>query len=779
MLASKAKWNVLHDENKPSLEDLEAGKDLSSITKELLVQRNIVTEEAVNDFLFPDMSRLHSPHHLTMIEKASKRVHEAISKEEKILVYGDYDADGVSSTALLMKTLIELGAHCDFYIPNRFTEGYGPNEAAFRLAAENDVHVIITVDTGIASIHEALIAKELGIDLIITDHHELQDELPDAYAIINPKCSPEYAFHELAGVGVALKFSEILLGYFPEHLLDLVAIGTIADLVPLIDENRILAHFGLQQLTTTKNMGLRALKKVCGITDDLIEDDVGFAIGPRLNAVGRLQDARLAVELLLTESQEEAEEITDRVESINQERQQIVNEIIHEAEAMVSVEDEESVIIVAKQDWNEGVLGIVASRLVRKYDRPAIVLRIKEETGEVKGSARSIPAFNFFESCMKVKSLFTRFGGHSQAAGMTLPIENIGDLQAELNKIIKAELTADDFKPAIEVNKKLSIADINEDLINQIGRLAPFGMSNPKPIFHIQDIPTETRQIGNLKNHLKLQFKVDDAELEGIGFSMGHLFPHITPHTPVEIVGELGINEWNGVRKPQIIMRDMKIAEWQLFDHRGKRNIDMSPFTTITTNQIIIREQNPEEINEFGEHIKQITYDTDITTLEETESLFIYDLPTNLTLLQEIIKATNPLNIHVCFYVENSTYLTAFPTRDEFKWFYGLVYRRKKLDLNKELNAIMSEKKWTKETVVFIAKVFLELEFVKIENGVIQMAPDPVKRDLQESAVYQARIKQGDIEKKLYYSNYESLKSWFAKCKGITDNPREEEVYGL
>ena len=779
MLASKAKWNVLHDKNKPAGEGLINRKDLSPITMELLVQRNIVTEEAVNDFLFPDMGKLHSPYNLSMIDKASERVQEAIANEEKILVYGDYDADGVSSTALLMKTLIELGAHCDFYIPNRFTEGYGPNEAAFRMAAENDVHVIITVDTGIAAIDEALIAKELGIDLIITDHHELQEELPDAYAIINPKCSPEYAFHELAGVGVALKFSERLLGYFPDHLLDLVAVGTIADLVPLIDENRILAHFGLQQLTTTKNIGLGALKKVCGITDDVMEDDVGFSIGPRLNAVGRLQDARLAVELLLTESNEEAEEIAERIESINQERQEIVNEIIHEAEAMVSMEDEESVIIVAKHGWNEGVLGIVASRLVRKYDRPAIVLCIKEETGEVKGSARSIPAFNLFDSCMIIKSLFTRFGGHSQAAGMTLPIENMEELQSELNKNIKAELTADDFKPSVEVNKKLFIADINEDLINQIGRLAPFGMSNPKPIFHIQDIPTETRQIGNLKNHLKLQFKVDNTDLEGIGFSMGHLFPHITPHTPIEIVGELGINEWNGVRKPQIIMRDMKIAEWQLFDHRGKRNLDMSPFTTTTNHNIVIRNQHPEESHEFGGHIKEITYDIEVATLEETESLFIYELPTNLTVLQEIIKATNPVNIHVCFYIENSTYLTAFPTRDEFKWFYSLVYRRKKLDLNKELNDIMHEKKWTKETVVFIAKVFLELEFVKIEDGVIQIASHPVKRDLQESAVYQARINQGDIEKKLYYSNYESLKSWFAKCKGITDNPGEEEVYGL
>src|SRR5690625_1245995 len=385
MLASKAKWNVLHDENKPSLEDLEAGKDLSSITKELLVQRNIVTEEAVNDFLFPDMSRLHSPHHLTMIEKASKRVHEAISKEEKILVYGDYDADGVSSTALLMKTLIELDAHCDFYIPNRFTEGYGPNEAAFREAANKGFSVIITVDTGISAVHEAKIAKELGIDLIITDHHELQEELPDSYATINPKRAPTYPFHELAGVGVAFKFAERLLGYFPEHLLDLVAIGTIADLVPLIDENRILAYHGLQKLTTTTNPGLKALKQICKIEGTVSEENVGFLIGPRLNAVGRLEDARLAVELLMADDPIEAEEIALMIESINDERRQIVRDIVKEAEQMDLFNEDTGVIIAAKEGWNEGVLGIVASQLVRKHDRPAIVLTIKPETGEKIG----------------------------------------------------------------------------------------------------------------------------------------------------------------------------------------------------------------------------------------------------------------------------------------------------------------------------------------------------------------------------------------------------------
>src|SRR5690625_1817751 len=385
MLLSKAKWDFVNNQDIPN--DLE---DYSPIISTLLIQRGITTKKAAKRFLRPDLDQLHHPSDLSMMDKAIERVHKAINHGERILVFGDYDADGVSSTALLLKALQELDAHCDFYIPNRFTEGYGPNENAFREAANKGFSVILPIYTGISAVHEAKIAKELGIDLIITDHHELQEELPDTYATINPKCSPEYPFHDLAGVGVAFKFAESLLGYFPEHLLDLVAIGTIADLVPLVEENRILAYHGLRKLTTTTNPGLKALKKICKIEGNVTEENVGFLIGPRINAVGRIEDAQLAVELLMTEDQFVAEEIATMIESINDERRQMVRDIVVEAEQIVEFDDETGVIVVAKEGWNEGVLGIVASQLVRKYDRPAIVLTIKSDTAEVKGSGRSI-----------------------------------------------------------------------------------------------------------------------------------------------------------------------------------------------------------------------------------------------------------------------------------------------------------------------------------------------------------------------------------------------------
>ncbi len=504
MLQSKMKWKFPETPTEPA--SLATGK-FSPLISELLMQRGITSTEDAEKFLTPDLEQLYSVKWLSDMEKATNRVQKGIEDGEKILVYGDYDADGVSSTSIMMETLQQLGADCDYYIPNRFTEGYGPNEEAFHAAYDNGFRLIITVDTGIASVHEAEVAKQLGLDLIITDHHEVQDELPDAYAIVHPKCSSDYPFKELAGAGVALKFAEGLLGSFPKQFLDLAAIGTIADLVPLTGENRVIAHYGLQRLANTARPGLVALKNVCGLQGHVSEEDIGFSIGPRLNAVGRLQDASLAVQLLLAENGDEAADMAQEVESINRERKKIVSEIVKEAEDMANPVDHQGVIVVAKEGWNEGVLGIVASNLVRKYDRPAIVLSVFPERGEAKGSARSIPAFDLFSNCMKIRNVFTQFGGHAQAAGMTLPLENVETLKQELDSLIFQQLSKEDFTQEIAISKTITIPEINEELVAEINQLAPFGMANPKPLFHLKDVPTGMRQIGSGKNHLKLQFQ--------------------------------------------------------------------------------------------------------------------------------------------------------------------------------------------------------------------------------------------------------------------------------
>ncbi|MEN2765881.1 single-stranded-DNA-specific exonuclease RecJ [Ornithinibacillus xuwenensis] len=778
MLRSKSNWKFVTKQNSAQ-QWMDDSSELSPVIKELLIQRGISSDKEAEEFLMPSIDSLIEPERLASMDVARERVLQAISNNEKILVYGDYDADGVSSTTVLMEALEELGADCTYYIPNRFTEGYGPNEAAFRQAHANGFQLIITVDTGIASVHEATIANELGIDLIITDHHEPQEELPNAYALLHPKCSPDYPFKELAGVGVAFKFAQALLGYFPEQLLDLVAIGTIADMVPLVGENRVLAYYGLRKMSTTKRAGLIALKKQCNMEGTTTEEDIGFLIGPRLNAVGRLQDADLAVQLLLSEDSKEAEELAEMVQQLNQERQRIVAAIVKEVEEIVDVEQNNGVIVVAKQGWNEGVLGIVASRLVRKYDRPAIVLALNEEKGTAKGSARSIPAFDLFQGCMKIKEVFTHFGGHAQAAGMTLPIENINRLEQELSQIIDQELTVEDFKQELLISNTIQLPDINETLIDEINQLAPFGMANPKPKFHIHHKPVDFRQLGNMKKHLKLVFKENPVTLEGIAFGMGELFSSISPKANLSVVGELGINEWNGVRKPQIVIEDMKIDEWQLFDHRGKKQFAINNYLPLHEKHMVLYNTSSNTHPPIPDQVKQMAYDVAFETEEDVEVLYLYDLPPDLELLQKIIKKLKPLCIHVCFYVENSVYLSAFPSRDAFKWLYALIWKKQKLDVKTDLNAIINAKGWTKETILFMLKVFSELEFVKIENGIILLNKSPQKKDLQESTYYQQRVKQLEIEKVLYYSTYDELISWFEKGMGMMDIPKEEITHGL
>lgn len=778
MLKSKANWNFTEKETE-TVHWMGDSTDLSPVVKELLVQRGVTTSKAATEFLSPDIENLFAPDDLLGMDVASERVHKAIEQKEKILVFGDYDADGVCSTTLLMSALQELGADCDYYIPNRFTEGYGPNEQAFSYAREQGYPLIITVDCGIASVQEATFAESLGLDLIITDHHEPQDQLPQALAILHPKCSPRYSFKELAGVGVAFKFAQELLGYFPEHLLDLVAIGTIADLVPLVNENRILAYYGLQKLSTTKRAGLKALIKQCKIEGNVTEEDVGFLIGPRLNAVGRLQDAGLAVEMLMTQDVEEAEHLAETVQNLNQERQQIVSEIVKEAETLVVEGENNGVTIVAKEGWNEGVLGIVASKLVRKYDRPAIVLAINSENGTAKGSARSIPAFDLFNNCMQVRDYFTHFGGHSQAAGMTLPLANIAPLQRALNEKIHAQLSEADFKQEIIISKTLSIQEINEELVNEINQLAPFGMANPKPTFHMKQVPTSIRQIGAMHNHLKIQFKQESWVLDGIGFGLGNCFPMISDKSPLSVVGEININEWNGNRKAQLVIQDLQIDEPQLFDHRGKKQLDIMPFIEHADKYLVVGSDVENRVKQVPFNLNQMSYSTDKTLFDPVDTVLLFDLPKNMEELHMIIQKSNPENIHVCFYLEDSQYLKTFPSRADFKQFYALIIKRGYFDIKKDLNALMKGQGWTEDLIRFMLNVFFELDFVMIEGGLAKPSTSPAKKDLQESRLYQQRIERGTLEKKLYYSNYDDLKEGFQRLIDDVDTAKEELTYGL
>lgn len=772
MLASQMKWNFtyMEDDRKDQV-DSEV-----NIVEQLLKNRGITGTKETNQFLNPQLTDLHQPHLLNGLVESKQRIEQAIDEGESILVFGDYDADGVTATTILVETLNELGAMCDYYIPNRFTEGYGPNPEAFRQAKNQGFSLVITVDTGIAAFEAADTAKEIGLDLIITDHHEIQEELPTAYAIIHPKLSENYPFKDLAGVGVAFKLAEYLLGYFPTQFLDLVAIGTIADLVPLLSENRILTKYGLDSLTTTERPGLRALKEVASIKGEVDEQDIGFGIGPRLNAAGRLETAYPAVQLLLTRDPEEAQALATEINLINQERQEIVSEIVDEAIEMVNQTQDinHSVIIVAKEGWNEGVLGIVASRLVRIYQRPAICLALKPEDQIAKGSGRSIAAFDLFDSGMKIQDQFIRFGGHAQAIGLTIELDKVDELRTLLNNDAANQLAPEDFKEQLNIELSLDIDQLTLSTVNEINQLAPFGMGNPRPYFYLKGHPQELKQIGAKNNHLKFTLAQDDQKLSAIAFGYGDYSSRISPHDQLEVVGELQINEWNGTRSLQLLVKDFQVQGYQLFDYRGSKFWHNQIQHLFDQEYLCLQFQNHPieselEITQFDQ--------LDQNQIPEVTDLVLLDLPKDLKQLSQLLSKIKPKNLYACYNLAGQKDWTAFPTRDDFKWFYGFLIKRKAYNHKLEQKQVAGHTGWRVEKIEFIINVFYELKFVKIDNEVVSLNDSVEKRQLTDSTYYQQGLKQKELQEVLYYSNYQQLKSWF--ISQVEDRVKEEEVNGL
>ncbi|WP_080844717.1 single-stranded-DNA-specific exonuclease RecJ [Cytobacillus gottheilii] len=785
MLKSKTRW-VIRQSEQEKVDILVKELKVTPLVASLLVNRGIDTVESARYFLFEKEQGFHDPFLLKGMDLAVARIKEAIAKEEQILIFGDYDADGVTSTTVMMTVLRDLGARVEYYIPNRFTEGYGPNVPAFEYAADIGVKLIITVDTGIAAINEAKAAKDLGLDLIITDHHEPGPELPEALAIIHPKLEDSvYPFQDLAGVGVALKVAHALYGDLPEHLLEIAAIGTIADLVPLKGENRTIAKIGIKKLRATKFIGLQELLKRGNIeAAGIDEETIGFFIGPRLNAAGRLDSADPAVALLLTEDRVEAEAIAEEIDNMNKERQNIVNEIaqqaIEEVETNYSI-DEHPVIVVGKEGWNAGVIGIVASKLVEKFYRPAIVLSYDPVKGLAKGSARSIAGFDLFKNLSECRDILPHFGGHPMAAGMTLNTSDVDELRERLKELADQQLTEDDFVPVTTLDQRVHLAEIDLASIQELNMLAPFGMGNPKPKVVIEKAGIKSiRKIGANQNHLKVTLENDDAHLDGIGFSLGHLYDHISPDASINVIGELSINEWNNIKKPQIFIHDVAVEGWQLFDIRGIKNPAKLPVGLKQTaiKWIVFNEENVESIKQFANG--PIAF---ISTLEEAlktslseDPIILADLPPSKALLSGLLQGKQPGRIYTLFYKQDSDFFSTMPNRDHFKWFYAFLAKKGPFDLKKHGNDLAKHKGWSRDSIDFISTVFFELDFVTIKSGVISLQNTANKRDLADSQTYRQKQASYELESDLLYSSYSQLKSWFDEV--ISGSVESEEEMG-
>jgi len=503
---------------------------------------------------------------------AAERVRQAIDGKEKVLVYGDYDVDGITGTTLLVSVLKKLGSQVSYYIPHRIKDGYGLNKRAIDKASQEGINLIITVDCGITALEEIDYIRHRGMEIIVTDHHQPGENLPQAVAIINPvRKDSSYPFRELSGVGVVFKLVQVLeMQSKNSHLstdvwkhLDLVALGTIADVVPLTGENRILVKYGLRELSQTQKPGLQALLEVTGIEGKQITPThVGFILAPRLNAGGRLGEAERGVKLLLAESKEEAFPLAQSLDRENKRRQQIGGRTTEEGISKVKEEvnlESEKVIVLADEAWHPGIIGIVASRLVEKFYRPVILIALNE--GHGKGSARSIESFHLFQALRECEDLLVALGGHSLAAGLTITQDKIKHLRERMNEIAHSQLSEEDLTPKVKIDSQLSLKDIDLKLLESLDRLGPFGKGNTKPLFTSAGVNLLDSPYLVKNNHLKLRVTEGGPVREAIGFKMGDKLSLLTgENTGVDLAYSLEINEWRGAKTIQLHLKDIRLS---------------------------------------------------------------------------------------------------------------------------------------------------------------------------------------------------------------------------
>jgi single-stranded-DNA-specific exonuclease len=497
------------------------------------------------------------------MKEAVDRIKAAIDRQERVFIHGDYDADGVTSTALLVSAFRKLGLTTHYHIPHRLTEGYGLNLSGIEKAGEWNADLIITVDCGISSASAIAAAREKGMDVIVTDHHEPPEVLPDALAVVDAhRADSQYPFKYLAGVGVAFKLIQALVqdtgtqDIELEELLDLVALGTIADSVPLVEENRILVTYGLKRINANlSGTGIKALKEVSGVNGGGRANSLSFSLIPRINAAGRLDDAGVVVELFLTEDEGKAKETAAFLCDQNRKRQQIEGEVLKEALEMINPDDPGSAIVLSSPEWHPGVIGIVASRLVDRFCRP--VFLFSEKDSIAKGSARGIPQFHLYRAIDECAELLLGYGGHRQAAGLSMDMNNMSAFRERINQIAEKKLSAEDMVPVLEIDAAVKLSDISFNLIHELSVLEPYGESNRQPLLGAKAIEVVNHKIvGN--NHLKMKVRQENASADTIGFSMGDQLELLEAPSPLDIAFVPSINEWNGGKYLQLQLKAIR-----------------------------------------------------------------------------------------------------------------------------------------------------------------------------------------------------------------------------
>ncbi|HBJ11847.1 MAG TPA: single-stranded-DNA-specific exonuclease RecJ [Clostridiales bacterium] len=557
------KWECYNLDNE-KVEELVKKRHITNLLASILVNRGIIDGEKINVFLNPTRKDFYNPFLMPDMEIAVKRIVKAIENKEKIMIYGDYDADGITSITVLKKYLNEIGLKTGEYIPNRLNEGYGLNKDAISKIYNDGYKLMITVDCGISGLEEVDYANSLGMEIIITDHHEPAEKLPEAIAVIDAKRKDnKYPFNQLAGVGVVFKLIQAISTELKleekEYLkyLDLVCIGTISDIVPLVDENRVIAKLGLKLIEKTKNIGLKTLLNIADLKK-IDSNAISFGVAPRINACGRMGFQEEALQLFLTEDSGEATKIAKRLVQFNQERQAKEKQIFEEVIEKIEKDDKDKkCIVLAEENWHHGVIGIVASKITEIYYKPSILICLEGDKG--KGSGRSVPGFDLYTALTKCSDYIEKFGGHSMAIGITIKKENFEKLKEAIEKYAQ-ESNISDIMPIINIDKEINLKNINIEEVKSLELLEPFGEGNKMPLFLLRNLKIDSIRALSGGKHLKLTLKQDNNIVDAIGFNMGDLSKEYLLGDKVDVVGTIEINSFGNKENIQINLKDIRKA---------------------------------------------------------------------------------------------------------------------------------------------------------------------------------------------------------------------------
>ena len=560
----KKKW-LLKEFDKDRVVEISKKFKISPLTSIILFNRGIQDDAEIEKFLSKDINAMYDPFLMCDMDKAVERIQAARKNNEKITIYGDYDVDGITAIAILYKHLAEMGISVDYYIPDRMQEGYGVNRDALDKIKSEGTSLIITVDTGITAVEECEYAKEIGLDVIVTDHHECKEVIPRVYAAIDPKRKDcKYPFKSLAGVGVVFKLIQALdenksLPDLMEKYADLMCLGTVADISPLVDENRIIVTEGLKRFKNTKNIGLRALIDVSTNGKAITTSTIGYIIAPRINASGRLGCASRSVELFLTDSSENAHNLANSLCEENTLRQQTEQKMFKEALEYIENHPEiknDKIIVIPHEEWHHGIVGIVSSKITEKFYKPSILFAVDKD--EAKGSGRSVSGFNLFDALENSSDLLEKFGGHELAAGLTIKSENIEAFRHKINDYAKNSIEEAMLVPTILLDAAIKVPYITIDTVHEINRLQPFGVDNPAPSFAVKNIKIHKISVMSEGKHLRMTLLKDGKYLDAEGFGMGEYYHHLEEGDFIDVAFALDINDYKGFQNVQLILKDIK-----------------------------------------------------------------------------------------------------------------------------------------------------------------------------------------------------------------------------